>query len=70
MDEQFKAKLKAAGLDLAEDSVKAIAENAFKAIKVIIEASENKYDDLCLPLLELAEKAVMPLVDKIDGKVD
>ena len=66
MTPEMKEKLKAEGLEFAEESVKDIVENAFKTIKAIVAITENKYDDMAIPLIELAEKAVMPLVDKIN----
>lgn len=68
MTPEIKAQLKAEGLDFAEESVKDIVENAFATINVIVKITENKYDDMALPLIELAKKVVMDAVDKIDGK--
>jgi hypothetical protein len=62
-------KLKEAGLELAEQSVRDLVENCFETLKVIVLATENKYDDLVIPLLEVAKPAVLAQVDKIDGKV-
>lgn len=67
MTPEIKAQLKAEGLDFAEESVKDIVENAFATINVIVKITENKYDDMALPLIELAKKVVMDAVDKIDG---
>ena len=69
MSPELKEKLKAEGLDLAEESVKDIVENALNTIRAIVKVTENKYDDMALPLIELAEKAIMDAVDKIDGQV-
>ncbi|MFZ8934319.1 MAG: hypothetical protein ACO2ZP_10515 [Bacteriovoracaceae bacterium] len=66
MNEEMKAKLKAEGLELAEESVKDLAENAFTTIRAIIKVTENKYDDMALPLIDLAEKAVMDAAEKIN----
>jgi len=66
MTPEIKAQLKAEGLDFAEESVKDIVENAFATINAIVKITENKYDDMALPLIELAKKVVMDAVDKID----
>lgn len=68
MTPEMRQKLKDAGLDLAEESVKDLVENAIEALKVVIEITENKYDDMALPLLDLAAKAALAAADKIDGK--
>ncbi|MFZ8933694.1 MAG: hypothetical protein ACO2ZP_07340 [Bacteriovoracaceae bacterium] len=69
MEEALKEKLKAEGLELAEESVKDLVENALVTIRAIVKVTENKYDDMALPLIDLAEKAIMDAVDKIDGEV-
>lgn len=66
---ELKEKLKELGLDLAEDSVKDTVENCFGTLEKIIKVTENKYDDLLLPLLDMAKPFVLKEIDKIDGKV-
>ena len=66
MNEELKAKLKAEGLELAEESVKDLVENAFTTIRAIVKVTENKYDDMALPLIDLAEKAVLDAAEKIN----
>lgn len=68
MTPELKEKLKAEGLNFTEESVKDLVENAFKTINAVIDATENKYDDMAKPLIDLAQKALMPLIDKIDGQ--
>jgi hypothetical protein len=68
MTPEMKQKLKDAGLELAEESVKDLVENALATIRAIVTVTENKYDDMALPLIDLAEKAIMDAVDKIDGE--
>jgi len=60
--------LKDEGLDLAEDAAEKVVKAGFKIGKLLISESENKVDDLLLPLFDLVEPRVLELVDKIDGE--
>lgn len=66
--ELLKEELKKIGIDLAEESVKDLIERIFAASKLIIAATPNKYDDMALPLIELAKAAALDAADKIDGQ--
>lgn len=62
--------IKKAGLNIAEDTVKAVIKNIVRpyAEQYIVE-SENKIDDVLLPFLDQLETALGGLVDKIDSEV-
>jgi hypothetical protein len=60
--------LKRHGLTFAEDASTVIIKGVFNAIPDIIKETENKYDDLLLPLLEIVKPVLLELVDKIDKK--
>lgn len=62
-------RLKARGLDVAEDAVKVLVEEVFGSVEEIIKLSENKYDDMLLLALPKAQQVLLGYADKIDGKV-
>ena len=63
-------KLKARGLDVAEDAAKIMVEETFNWVGESAAMSENKVDDLVALGLPKLQEIVMPFIDKIDGKVD
>ena len=67
--EVLMAQLKDKGLDLAEDVAGLVVEAVFDAAAEVFAATENKYDDLTIPLLGIAKPAILQLIDKIDGEV-
>jgi hypothetical protein len=60
--------LKQNGLDLAEDTAKMAVKAVFKVLPEIVKETENKMDDILIPLISVVEKPVMELLDKIDGQ--
>ena len=60
--------LKKHGLDIAEDAIGTTIKGIFEALPEILLRTENKYDDMLIPLLGVARPQIMKLVDKIDGK--
>lgn len=63
--------IKKAGLNIAEDTVKAVIKNIVKPYaQDYVLASENKVDDIILPFLDQLEAALLGFADKIDGEVD
>ena len=60
--------LKAQGLDLAEDAVALVVKGVLKSLPAIVTATENKFDDMLIPLLAVVEPQLMKLIDKIDGQ--
>lgn len=68
MDDVIKQKLKEAGLDLAEESVKDFVENTLTTLQTIFVITENKVDDSLIPLIEGVKPYILSQCDKIDGK--
>ena len=60
--------LKVVGLEVGEESAKAAVRAVFKSIPRIVLATENKVDDLLVPLLGIIEPEIIKLLDKIDGE--
>ena len=65
---QLIVKLKAKGLDVAEDFAHILTEAVFETAEDVIKATPNKVDDMFLPVLGIVKPQVLKLVDKIDGK--
>jgi len=62
-------RLKGKGLDLAEEAAGIVVKEVFAWVKESAAESENKYDDLLIAALSVAEPAIMEMIDKIDGEV-
>lgn len=62
--------LKDSGLDIAEDAAVIVAKGVLSAISKLVIASDNKVDDLLIPVLEIVKPKILDLLDKIDGKDD
>lgn len=60
-------KLKAKGLDMAEESVKILAESVFEWVEESASISPNIYDDLIKLAMPQIKEVVFKAVDKIDG---
>jgi hypothetical protein len=63
-------KLKARGLDVAEDIAGEVLEAVFEFFQESAVMSENKYDDLVLAILPMLKAEALKAIDKIDGKID
>lgn len=63
-------KLKSKGLDVAEDAAVVVLEAVVEFVKEGAAESENKVDDLLVPLVEAIKPIVVQQLDKIDGKDD
>ena len=61
--------LKKHGLDIAEDVAVLAVKSVFNALPEILLATENKFDDLLIPVLGVVKEPIMKLIDKIDGEV-
>jgi hypothetical protein len=61
--------LKKNGLELGEQLAGDVVKGVFKSLPEILLLTENKFDDLLIPLLGIIEPQIMTLVDKIDGKI-
>lgn len=60
-------KLKARGLDVAEEAAKIIVEETFAWVEESAKASETPYDNMGLIVLPELKKLALGAVDKIDG---
>lgn len=63
-------KLKSKGLDVAEDAAVVVLEAVVEFVKEGAAESENKVDDLLVPLVDAIKPIVVQQLDKIDGKDD
>lgn len=63
------AKLKARGLDLAEEAVAILYVEMKAWLKESATLSENKIDDIVAGFLDQMDAVVLPQIDKIDGEV-
>lgn len=66
MGEEFKAALEAEGLEMGEEAAKAAVKAFFKALPKLVLISENKYDDMLVPVIAIIEPKVMELLDNIN----
>jgi len=62
-------KLKAEGLDVAEDVAGKVLKCTMAWLKESAALSENKMDDMVAPLLVPIENYILTQIDKIDGEV-
>jgi len=61
--------LKDEGLEIAEETAIAAAKAIFRSLPAIALATENKYDDMFVPVFGILEPKVIELLDGIN-KVD
>ena len=62
-------KLKARGLNVAEDVATEVLGAVFEFFEESAVLSENKYDDLLLAILPMLKSEALKAIDKIDGEV-
>lgn len=62
-------RLKAKGLDIAEDAVVMIWNETSAWVKESAQVSVSKMDDLAIPVIEIVDGFAKVQIDKIDGKV-
>jgi hypothetical protein len=62
-------KLKAKGLDVAEEAVKILVEETLSWVQEEALKSENKVDDIVAPVISAIKPWVLEQVDKIDKQV-
>ena len=63
-------KIKAKGLDLAEDALEIVVEELFQWVEESAKASKSPYDDMGLVVLPQLKKLALEQVDKVDGEKD
>lgn len=62
-------KLKARGLELAEDGAKGVVEDVFAFLEESAKLSSTPFDDMALIILPKVKEMLLGAVDKIDGQV-
>lgn len=71
MDElkkEFKEMAKAKGLDMAEDALKELLELALEMLPKLAAKTDNKIDDMVVPLLAMIKPQLLVMIDKLDGE--
>lgn len=63
-------KLKANGLDLAEDAAKLVIVDVLDWAAESVALTENKFDDIAVAFLPQLKAAALAAADKIDGKIE
>lgn len=63
------AKLKARGLDVAEEAAKIVVEEVLDWTSESVVLTENKFDDLAIAVIPMIKTYALAQVDKIDGEV-
>jgi len=61
------AKLKARGLDVAEEAAKVLIEESFTWVEESAKLSATPYDDMGLVIIPKLKELALKEVDKIDG---
>ena len=61
-------KLKAKGLDIAEDAAEHVVESVFDWVEEGVVETPNQYDNLLLAVIPSIKKIALDQVDKIDGE--
>lgn len=62
-------KLKAKGLDVAEEAAKVVVEETLSWVAEEAVKSENKIDDLLVAIIPVVKPHILSAVDKIDNQV-
>lgn len=61
------AKVKARGMDVAEDAAKGLVEDMFGWVEESVQLSATPYDDMALVILPKLKEFALSQADKIDG---
>ena len=64
--EIIKKQLKENGLEIAEETAMLAAKVLFSSLSDIVKVTENKYDDLLIPILAVIEPKIYELIDNIN----
>ena len=62
-------KLKARGLDVAEEALKGLVEDVFTWVEESVKLSPTPYDDLALGVLPVVKAETLKKIDAIDGVI-
>lgn len=63
-------KLKAKGLDVAEESLKILVSETLDWVSESAPLSPNKVDDVVVMAFPFIKPKILEAIDKVDGKVD
>jgi len=63
-------RLRAIGLDIAEDAAKAVMDEVLVWIMDSASLSENKVDDFLHAIIPIAKPHIDELIESIDGEID
>lgn len=66
MKEETKEQLKGLGLETLETISKEGVESLFKVIEIIVQDTDNKIDDMILPVLPVIKAKLLELVEEIN----
>lgn len=66
MMDVLQAEMKAEGLELAEETAKLALKAIMRALPKVVEASENKYYEMLIPILAVVEPQIMKLIEDIN----
>ena len=64
---KLKEELKANGLPIAEDAIQILVKVIKNVTIEAVQKSENKFDDIALPIINMAFEMLEEKVDLIDG---
>lgn len=60
------AEFKKEGLELGEEAAKLAVGAVLRSLEKIVVATDNKYDDMLIPLIGVMKPQLMKLVDEIN----
>jgi len=64
----LKEKLRAEGLNMAENYLKAMVNDVEKLGRLVVEATDNPFDDVGFQALLMFKSTLLDAIDKIDGE--
>lgn len=62
--------LKEQGLNVSEEVAMETVRAVFKALPIIAAVTENKYDDMLVPIISIIQTPLLEIIDKLDGECD
>ena len=68
MNEELKATLKKKGLGMAEDYLKMMLDDVEELGKLLVESTENSFDDMAFQGVLMFKGELVKLIDTLDGE--
>ncbi|NQY01552.1 MAG: hypothetical protein HRT70_10615 [Flavobacteriaceae bacterium] len=68
MNEELKATLKKKGLGMAEDYLKMMLDDVDELGKLLVESTENSFDDMAFQGVLMFKGELVKLIDTLDGE--